>query len=104
MCEIYHRRLKRLPGTIKAPTPSTSQRTVHYYSLKQKAFNMSSFPCEAGGGGVCPHVFFDDCWKRVNLVDQLRSISKKNKLAIRLLKVQIRHSKQTWSRNTEALE
>lgn len=46
LCEIYHQRLKRLQGTIKAPPPSTSQWTVHYYSLKQKAFNMSSFPCE----------------------------------------------------------
>lgn len=45
LCEIYHQRLKRLQGTIKAPPPSTSQWTVHYYSLKQKAFNMSSFPC-----------------------------------------------------------
>lgn len=85
MCEIYHRRLKRLPGPIKAPTPSTSQRTVHYYSLKQKAFNMSSFPCEAEREGgkkrkICTHVFFDDCWKSVNLVDQLCSISK-NELA-----------------------
>lgn len=44
--EIYHQRLKRLPGTIKAPTPSTSQQSVHYYSLKRKAFNMSTFPCE----------------------------------------------------------
>lgn len=46
LCEIYHHRLKRLQGTIKAPPPSTSRWTVHYYSLKQKAFNMSSFPCE----------------------------------------------------------
>lgn len=33
-CEIYHQRLKSLQGTIKAPPPSASPWTVHYYSLK----------------------------------------------------------------------
>ena len=46
LCKIYHQRLKRLQGTIKAPPPSTSWWTVHYYSLKQNAFNISTFPCE----------------------------------------------------------
>lgn len=46
LCEIYHQRLKRLQGTIKAPPLSTLQWTVHYYSLKQNAFNMFRFPCE----------------------------------------------------------
>ena len=62
LCEIYHHRLKRLQGTIKAPPPSTSRWTVHYYSLKQKAFNMSSFPCEKKQKKMYIHVF-DDCWK-----------------------------------------
>lgn len=62
LCEIYHQRLKRLQGTIKAPLPSTSQWTVHYYSLKQKAFIMSSFPCEKKTTKLYIHVF-DDCWK-----------------------------------------
>lgn len=45
-CKIYHQRLKRLQGTIKEPPPSTSRWIVHYYSLKQNAFNISSSPCE----------------------------------------------------------
>lgn len=66
LCEIYHQRLKRLQGTIKAPPPSTSQWTVHYYSLKQKAFNMSSFPCDKKRRKKMYIHVFDDCWKMKN--------------------------------------
>lgn len=51
--EIYHQRLKSLHGTITAPLPSPRSWTVHYYSLKRKAFNMSCFPREKK---KCTHV------------------------------------------------
>lgn len=60
--KIYHQRLKRLQGTIKAPPASTSQWTVHYYSLKQNTFNMSSFPC-----GKKTHTHTYKCWRIENI-------------------------------------
>lgn len=74
-CEIYHQRLKRLRGTIKAPAPSTSQWTVHYYSLKQKAFNTSSFPTWNKKKKV--HTCFWWPSENKNLEDPLRSFYSK---------------------------
>lgn len=63
-CKIYHQRLKRLQGTIKAPPPSTSQWIVHYYSLKQNAFNISSSPMWNLTKCTC---FLKDCCRKIQI-------------------------------------